>query len=51
MFYFSFHTAYIPDSNCLRLERDEIDKANKDKKHRKFDEKFAVELIFKPLIS
>lgn len=49
MFYVWFNTAFVPEDGRLRLERDQIDRSSKDKKMRKFDEKFALELVFVPI--
>jgi phosphatidylinositol-3,4,5-trisphosphate 3-phosphatase and dual-specificity protein phosphatase PTEN len=47
MFHFWLNTNFIRD-NFVVLTKFEVDKAHKDKKHRKFDEDFKVELYFRP---
>lgn len=47
MCHFWFNTAFIPpEGTPMRLRKEEIDRANKDKQHKIFDAAFAVELRF-----
>lgn len=46
MFHFWFHSYFIKE-NVLFLSKNNIDKACKDKYHKKFDELFSVELFFR----
>lgn len=42
-----FNTSFIPpEGTPMRLKKEEIDRANKDKQHKIFDASFAVELRF-----
>lgn len=41
------HTAFVPASGELQLQRGEVDKAAKDKRHRHFDDAFALRLRFR----
>ncbi len=45
MFHFWFNTFFV-DGTVLRLPKSEIDKANKDKKHKLFPASFVLELAF-----
>jgi hypothetical protein len=47
MFHCWINTCFIKGDR-IRLEQKELDKAAKDKSHKKFPEGFAVELIFRP---
>eukprot|EP00475_Leptophrys_vorax_P032564 TRINITY_DN5041_c0_g1_i3.p1 TRINITY_DN5041_c0_g1~~TRINITY_DN5041_c0_g1_i3.p1 ORF type:complete len:249 (-),score=53.06 TRINITY_DN5041_c0_g1_i3:48-794(-) len=47
MFHLWVNTAFF-EENFLRLPKMEIDKAVKDKSHKKFDENFTVELNYHP---
>jgi len=44
-FGFWFHTAFVQD-DTLKLRKHELDRACKDRRHVKFHEHFAVELLF-----
>lgn len=46
MFHLWFNTFFVDDTLTFRLAKPELDKANKDKKHKLFPESFAVELTF-----
>ena len=43
---FWFNTLFIPKSNTLIFTKDQIDKANQDKKNQFFDQSFKVEITF-----
>ena len=43
---FWFNTLFIPKSNALIFTKDQIDKANQDKKNQFFDQSFKVEITF-----
>uniref|UniRef100_A0A7S2RP25 Phosphatidylinositol 3,4,5-trisphosphate 3-phosphatase and dual-specificity protein phosphatase PTEN n=1 Tax=Rhizochromulina marina TaxID=1034831 RepID=A0A7S2RP25_9STRA len=47
LFQLWLHTAFITD-NVLVYTKNDLDKAVKDKKHKKFDKDFRVEMRFKP---
>lgn len=46
MLHLWFNTFFIEDSMRLVIPKSELDKANKDKKHKLFPPDFAVEIIF-----
>lgn len=46
MFHLWFNTFFIEDSMRLVVPKNQLDKANKDKKHKLFPRDFAVEIIF-----
>jgi len=50
MFHFWFNT-FMVENDELILKKMELDKANKDKKHAVYDEKFVVEIQFAQLDS
>ncbi|KAI3631360.1 hypothetical protein MIR68_010850 [Amoeboaphelidium protococcarum] len=45
-FHFWFNTSFIQDGRHLLLTKSEIDKANKDKLHKIYDQNFKLELEF-----
>ncbi|SPQ99963.1 unnamed protein product (mitochondrion) [Plasmodiophora brassicae] len=47
MFHFWLNTSFI-EHNYIKLEKFELDKAHKDRDHKKFDPDFAVEVFFRP---
>eukprot|EP00475_Leptophrys_vorax_P034915 TRINITY_DN57026_c0_g1_i1.p1 TRINITY_DN57026_c0_g1~~TRINITY_DN57026_c0_g1_i1.p1 ORF type:complete len:590 (-),score=168.09 TRINITY_DN57026_c0_g1_i1:127-1896(-) len=47
MCHFWIHTNFV-DDNYVKLTKGQIDKAVKDVEHKKFNEKFAIELYFRP---
>ena len=46
MFHFFFNTSFV-DGNHLLISKPEIDKANKDKDNKLFDQNFSIECFFK----
>jgi len=46
LFHFWFHTSFIDKSGVLVLPKDQIDKADRDKKCKIFDKNFWLELYF-----
>jgi phosphatidylinositol-3,4,5-trisphosphate 3-phosphatase/dual-specificity protein phosphatase PTEN len=48
MCHFWFNTFFVEGSS-LMLTKDQIDKAQKDKNHKSFDDQFAIELLFQEL--
>lgn len=46
MFHLWFNTFFIEDSMTLLIPKSELDKANKDKKHKLFPADFKLEIIF-----
>jgi phosphatidylinositol-3,4,5-trisphosphate 3-phosphatase and dual-specificity protein phosphatase PTEN len=46
MFHFWIHTSFLDKSGMLHLSKDEIDKADRDKKSKVFDKNFGLELHY-----
>eukprot|EP00622_Pseudochattonella_farcimen_P003801 FR739048.1.p2 GENE.FR739048.1~~FR739048.1.p2 ORF type:complete len:117 (+),score=11.74 FR739048.1:47-352(+) len=44
---FWYHTSYLPGDGVLTIEKKHMDKAVKDKKHKKYSKGFQVQVLHK----